>query len=211
MTTQLPIHNALAQIAQAAGNDLWVTGGSAGLMLRGLTLAASPRDLDLYCDEEDGAELHHRLKAYALNAPHYSESDIYRSTLSHYAIGGWRVELVAGFQVAAMGCRYRVEVKEVLLPLGKAVMVGDHQSTTLVPLAHELWFNALRRRADRVETIAHGILLDRENHMAAMKAIEERNGFPDCFIRQVHDWINPGEGGDREWTLKYAFGLQAGR
>ncbi|MHA7963610.1 nucleotidyltransferase family protein [Paenibacillus sp. CAU 1782] len=211
MTTQLPIHSALAMIVEAAGSDLWVTGGSAGLMLRGLPLAASPRDLDLYCDEENGAELHHRLKAYALNIPHFSESDIYRSTLSHYDIGGWRVELVAGFQVASMGCRYKVEVRDVLLPHGKSVTVGNHHATTLVPLAHELWFNALRGRADRVETIVGGILLDRDRHMAAMKAIEERNRFPDEFVQQVHDWITTGEGGDREWTLKYTFGLQAGR
>jgi hypothetical protein len=211
MTTQLPLHNALTLIVQAAGNDLWVTGGSAALMLRGLPLASSPRDLDLYCDEENGAELHHRLKKYALNAPHYSESDIYRSTLSHYAIGGWRVELVAGFQVAAMGCRYRAEVKEVLLPLGEAVTFGDGQSITLVPLAHELWFNALRGRADRVETIVGGMSLHREKHWTAMKAIEERNEFPAGYVTQVHDWINREEGGDRDWTLKYVSSLQAGR
>lgn len=209
MTTQMQIHQVLAAVSKAAGGDRWVVGGSTGLSLRGLPLPASPRDIDLYCDEEDGADIHHRLSDFSVDAQAFSESDIYRSTLSHYLIGGWRVELVAGFEVSAFGCRYVTEVARLLTPFGNRLPIeGDHR-ITLVPLAHELWFNALRGRADRVKIIAEGMRPHWKSHLAELETIESRNGFPAELVNQVRGWIINGEAGEAAWTLKLSSTLPA--
>lgn len=222
MTTDAIIHNALASIIDCAGNGKWILGGSAGLLLRGLALDTRPRDLDLYCDREDAAELHEALRPCAVDSPAYSETDIYRSTLSHYEIAGMRVELVAGFQVRALGCLYAVEVKELLLPYAASVVVGGGAGVArtradgiprparLVPLAHELWFNALRGRDDRVRLIAAAMGADLQGHSAALDMLERRNGFPQEAVGLVRQWIQEQGAGDGEWTLKSSSGLQGG-
>lgn len=213
MSTDGIIHNALASIIDCVGNGSWIVGGSAGLLLRGLPLEAEPRDLDLYCDEEDAAALHRALRPYATDAPSFSETDIYRSTLSHFECGGMRVELVAGFQVRAYGCLYAVEVKELLLPHAATVDIGagrqGARQAQLVPLAHELWFNALRGRSDRVRLIAAAISGDLPRHAAALEELERRNALSQAAVRQVRQWINDRKAGEQEWTLKLSSGLQA--
>ncbi|MDQ6418244.1 hypothetical protein RB620_02220 [Paenibacillus sp. LHD-117] len=210
MTNEAGITKALAAIITAAGCGDWIVGGSAGLLLRGLKLPAEPRDLDLYCDETDMRKLHDRLQKYAIDDPAYSETDIYRSWLSHYQIEGIRLELVGGFRVTAHGCSYRTEVKEALLPLGSPVSVDNRMAdAVIVPLAHELWFNALRGRADRVQLIAEAFAASPAVHLEALRIIESRNEFNSCAISQVHRWIRNAEAGDEEWTLKSFSGQAA--
>ena len=47
----------------------WLVGGSTGLMLQGVSLAALPRDLDLYADRTDALDIHCKLSAYAVDGP----------------------------------------------------------------------------------------------------------------------------------------------
>ncbi|MBH5317969.1 hypothetical protein I6N90_09145 [Paenibacillus sp. GSMTC-2017] len=210
MRKDIHIRQALATIIDAAGNNRWVLGGSSGLLLRGLQLPTEPNDIDLYCDDKDMLSIHRALQQFAIDDPELSESDIYRSTLSHYQIGQYRVELVGGFQISAHGCRYKTEVKNVLRHYSKAVDVGVnglHQLVHIVPLAHELWFNALRDRSDRVELIVDAIRLSRIEHKKALTVIEQKNGFPKELIECVNGWINDQREGELEWTLKLSSGL----
>ncbi|MFD0586892.1 hypothetical protein ACFQZE_02665 [Paenibacillus sp. GCM10027627] len=185
------IHGALAVIINSAGQAGWVLGGSSGLMLRGLALDIPPRDIDLYCDDQEAEAIHRSLSGYATDEPVISETDIYRSRLSHYSIGGVSVELVGGFQVAASGCFYKVEVKKVLIPYGEqmAIQACDGQDglrMRVVPLAHELWFNALRGREDRVELVAGAMAHDPASHAEALAAIEQGNEFSLEMKESVH-------------------------
>lgn len=211
MTDESNIIRALAAVNRLAGSGNWVVGGSAGLLLRGFELPAKPRDLDLYCDEEDMRLLHDRLRPYAIDVPAYSETDIYRSWLSHYELEGVRVELVGGFRVTAFDCFYRTEVREVLLPLGLPVTTdGLAAASVVVPLAHELWFNALRGRPDRVKPIAEAFAADPSAHQKALGIIEARNSFSPDAVSEVHRWISSGsEEGDGGWMLKSSSGLAA--
>ncbi|MBB3109272.1 hypothetical protein FHS18_001324 [Paenibacillus phyllosphaerae] len=190
------IRLALSRIAEAVDGTgaTWLVGGSAGLMLRGLPLTVPPRDLDLYADLEDAAIIHERLKRYAVDDPHLSVSPIYRSVLSHYEIEGISVELVGGFEVTASHSHYRVEARRVLNPHRFEIAVGHHH-VSIVPLAHELWFNVLRQREDRIESIAAAIRNDRTPHLEGLDAVEAHNAFPQGLLEAVHERIGIGPGG----------------
>ncbi|GKU79553.1 hypothetical protein [Paenibacillus sp. L3-i20] len=208
------IRAALASIIEAAGSDRWMLGGSAGLLLRGIGLPSGPRDIDLYCDDADIPFVHHALQQYAIDEPEISVTDIYRSTLSHYLIENYRVELVGGFQITAHGCLYRTEVNRVLRRYGLSLDVGNIEMKRvvhIVPLAHELWFNALRNRVDRVQLISSAIRIAPGKHEAAFALIEESNNFPKNTINHVHSWIDDQKEGELEWTLKYSSGHPVGQ
>ncbi|MHA6483879.1 nucleotidyltransferase family protein [Paenibacillus sp. strain BS8-2] len=207
MTDLASINKALATVIKHAGSGNWVIGGSAGLMLRGVTLSAMPRDLDLYCDQENMLQVHEALRHYTVDGPEYSETDIYRSYLSHYEVEGIRLELVGGFEVSAHGCVYRTEVREVLLPLGRPVQVQGAGIATVVPLAHELWFNALRERPDRVEPIVQAFAANSSVHEKALQVIERRNKLQPLAMREVRRWLSQSEAGDKQWMLKSSSGL----
>ncbi|GBG12043.1 hypothetical protein PAT3040_06904 [Paenibacillus agaridevorans] len=210
MTEKAEIKKALAAIIRLAGNEKWVVGGSAGLLLRGLSLPAKPRDLDLYCDEEDSQELHERLRPFAVDEAAYSETAIYRSTLSHYELEGVRVELVSGFHVSAFQCSYWTEVRQVLIPNGFPVMVEEGlPAAVVVPLAHELWFNALRGRPDRVRMITEAYAANPTRHQGALAVIEDRNTFSPLAIGEVHGWLGQSEAGEEQWMLKSSSGPAA--
>jgi hypothetical protein len=153
---------------------VWVVGGSTGLALRGAFLERKPQDLDIYADEQDIADIHRLLTDYALDKPMPSQTDQYRSTLSHYLIEGTVVELVGGFEVRAGGSRYRTEVRKMLDPLGENGLV-DGQTVKIVPLAHELLFNVLRERDDRVELIGTLIREQPDRHIPTLERLLERN------------------------------------
>ncbi|WP_051250781.1 hypothetical protein [Paenibacillus harenae] len=187
MTETKLIYDALAAIIRATKPDIssWIVGGSAGLMLRGLPLTAEPRDLDIYCDEEDVFPVYEALKQYAVDVPALSITGMYRSTLCHFRIEGVWVEVVGGFQVAAAGCRYVTAVRELLIPFGDVIPLEDSpDAVAVVPLAHELWFNLLRERADRVELIAEAFAADPDRHEGALQAIEAGNSFT-CDAKSV--------------------------
>ncbi|AJY77183.1 hypothetical protein [Paenibacillus beijingensis] len=189
MDVRQQISEALAAAAAAgrAWGAQWVVGGSSGLLLRGLKLPAAPRDLDLYADEEDARALHRGLERYAVDVPAWSETDMYRSLLSHYVIHGVEVELVGGFIVTAKGCRYRAEVREVLRPYGENVRLLG-RDVTIAPLAHEFWFNLLRAREDRCTLI--GPALGREAESGRVLAeIERRNRFSPEAVAEARKWL----------------------
>jgi len=184
------IRRALAIIAEAAESTgaVWLVGGSAGLMLRGLKLDKPPGDLDLYADSADATLLHQALASYSTDEQQINISGIYRSELSHYDIAGVSVELVGGFVVTAGLDRYQVEVREVLQPL-REVFSYAGRSMGVVPLAHEMWFNLLRGRNDRVELIAAAVQSERDQHQAAFEQIESRNALSLAAIERAHAWL----------------------
>lgn len=184
------IIEALATIADAAARAgvQWLVGGSAGLLLRGLKLDRQPRDLDIYADDGDAVKLDAALRRFAIDSQQESISPAYRSLLSHYQINGVHVELVGGFIVSGGGDRYEVEVGEVLAPLRYEAVCGE-RSIGIVPLAHEMWFNYLRGRQDRVELIAEAVRMDQALHLPAFRAIEGRNRLSEASVKQVHAHI----------------------
>lgn len=202
MSQKARIFDALSAIRQASGDGNWVLGGSAGLLLRGLDLASPPGDIDLYCDEEDQPAIHRALIGYATDEPVFSETSIYRSTLSHYHIGDYRIELVGGFQVRAFGSCYSVDVKGVLVPYGESVKLGGSgapdERVRIAPLAHELVFNALRDREDRVALIADAMASNMAAHSGALAVIAEKNDLSPLVMDTLHRWLKGHKEGDRD-------------
>ncbi|MDQ8735466.1 hypothetical protein [Paenibacillus sp. LHD-38] len=198
MTENARIHNALAVVKKAteASASEWVLGGSTSLMLRGFPLSALPRDLDIYCDEENIDAIHKALEPYALDQPAISETGMYHSILSHYLIHDIQVELVGGFQVKASGCHYETMVRKVLLDFSDHIYLSDVEVTVpIVPLAHELWFNFLRDRMDRVDLIVQAFAEAPALHGRAMHAIEAKNSFTAEALRSLHLILSNREAG----------------
>jgi len=179
-----------ADLLDASGAG-WVLGGSAGLALRGIALPSPPRDVDLYVDPEEAAAAHRALAAYAVDEQQTSETDIYRSILSHYVIGGVQLELVGGFVVRAKNCEYRTEVRGVLLPCAWRAEL-DGRRVPVAPLAHELWFNTLREREDRTLLVAAAMRGRLSAHDAALREIEARNRLDASVMEAVHARIGAG-------------------
>ncbi|MGO4539735.1 hypothetical protein [Paenibacillus sp. 2TAB19] len=198
MNENKQIYRALASVIDVTGSDCpnWIVGGSAGLLLRKLPLLASPRDLDLYCDDEDVERIYNKLSRYAVDEPDLSITNMYRSRLCHFNIEGVSVELVGGFEVTSADSFYHTDVKKLLIPYGTKLTVnGTAKQANVVPLAHELWFNALRAREDRVQLIAESF-----NHSAdgpALRAIEAVNRFSEQARQYVHSFISESKAGLR--------------
>lgn len=158
----------------------WLVGGSTGLMLQGVALAAMPRDLDLYADREDALAVHRELSAYAVDGQSESASGLYRSLLSHYEIAGASVELVGGFEVCAHDSEYKVEARDWAASWAESLDTdggagAGGASILLMPLAHELLFNVMRERADRYEAIAaHCRSANPQRHRMALESLLER-------------------------------------
>lgn len=198
MTENEDIYKALVTVIKATESSLskWIVGGSAGLMLRGLQLSAEPRDLDIYCDDEDVHSIFQSLRPFAVDKPTVSVTGMYRSRLCHFHIHNVLVELVGGFQVNASGCRYETAVRDLLIPYGdRIVLGGTSQSVHVVPLAHELCFNVLRGRPDRVELIVQAFAEAPEIHEGALQAIELGNTFTEAAKRSIRQVINEREVG----------------
>ncbi|WP_139994677.1 nucleotidyltransferase domain-containing protein [Paenibacillus paridis] len=198
MTEQQRIHKALAAIIQATeqSSSQWIIGGSTSLMLRGIPLAADPRDLDIYCDDEDMDDLYEALSSFAIDEPVISVTDMYRSRLCHFTVHEVQVELVGGFRVQAGGNIYETMVRKLLLPFSDhAYLEGSALAASVVPLAHELWFNYLRGRADRVDMIVQAFAESPSKHEGALAAIEQNNVFTIEAKRSLHHLISAGEVG----------------
>lgn len=192
METETTVEEALRRIAERTeGSGIaWVVGGSAGLMLRGLPLAAPPRDLDLYADPEDAAKMHEALGGWAVDVPVRSRTERYDSILSHYRIGDIEVELVGGFVVADRGCRYEVKVRDVLLPEAERRSVSpDNAGVLLAPLAHELWFNWLRGRDDRIRLIAAAMSAEPERQLRSLRRLTASGRFTPEAVAAVEALI----------------------
>jgi hypothetical protein len=167
----------------------WLVGGSCGLLLHGVALAAPPRDLDLYADANGVKELHQALAAFSVDDQVEDQSAIYRSILSHYSINGVKVELVGGFEVRADGSTYKVEADLLSRKYADSIeLLADDTAGTamepikLMPLEHELIFNLLRSRPDRYEPIA-AVMRGRQALMTkTMEALILRNVFSKSLI-----------------------------
>ena len=188
MLNRLPARLASA-LAEAAGRwrDVkrpWLVGGSCGLVLQGVSVAAEPRDLDVYIDAADAGLFHRKLIDYSIDEQQESETAIYRSILSHYRVAGVTLELVAGFEVRAAGAEYRVEIAETLAPYALSTEAGG-TGVGVMPLAHELTFNLLRDREDRYTAIAETMRGDLPRHIGALHRIVARNKFEPFRIRKM--------------------------
>ncbi|WP_274364499.1 hypothetical protein [Paenibacillus thermotolerans] len=185
MTVPEPLTRALLELSErlATCPDLWLVGGSSGLLLQDVNIGSVPRDLDVYMDEPSGAA-HLLLKDAALDQPEFSRTEQYRSTLSHYSLHGVTVELVAGFEVRAPGAHYTVRIREQAAALAPRYALGG-RTVLLMPLAHELLFNMLRNRPDRYTAIAEAIKRDRETHLPAVGALLKGSDFDEAWTRRV--------------------------
>lgn len=162
----------LAQLLSGSGVH-WMLGGSSGLWLQGVKLASAPRDIDLYADLEAAAIIHEHLKELAIDEPIEDRSGIYVSRLSHYNVENASAELVGGFEVHSEGISYHVEVSGYLWEAGPEIISGLH----LMPLAHELVFNLLRNRQDRVEAIKAEISRQAGPHRKVLDTMVQREGW----------------------------------
>ncbi|WP_248756333.1 hypothetical protein [Paenibacillus sp. ATY16] len=200
MNKEISIENSLAAIVRLLEGTRaeWVLGGSAGLMLRGLPLRDKPNDIDLYADDEDYDLIYERLKPYASDTKELSECGNYRSILSHFVIEGIPVELVGGFVVRSEGSRYITEVRKLLKPYSEQFVVKNGQEelyVPVVPLAHELWFNKLRQREDRLQLIVDHYIKEESLHEAARLLLEQRNVFTLETKKQMNQRLSGKQAG----------------
>jgi hypothetical protein len=165
----------------------WLVGGSCGLLLQGVAVARPPRDIDIYANAEAAGELHDRLRSFAVEEPAYSETPIYRSTLSHYSVHGCTLELVGGFVVETDGSTYAVNV-ELLRPYAATVSL-ESGAIGLMPLGHELLFNLLRGRPDRYEAIAAAIRTEPGAHLPALRMLLERGRWSPSLRSRVRELL----------------------
>ncbi|WP_133253929.1 nucleotidyltransferase domain-containing protein [Paenibacillus xerothermodurans] len=184
-------------------SDPWLLGGSCGLLLQGVPLQKTPRDLDLYADVSGAKEIHDRLSAYSIDEPVDDESGIYRSVLSHYDIHGIIVELVSGFEVIAFDSCYKVEAAFLHsyhaheLVLTDALSSGEQDSPApvrlkVMPLEHELLFNILRDRPDRYTAIAEELRERKGGVTPAMRDLLARNAISGKVQQKVRDLLLRG-------------------
>lgn len=187
-----PILPAL-QVLEATLHPLdavWLVGGSTGLLLQGVSLSASPRDLDIYVDHHAASAVHNALAAYAKDEQVENETAIYRSVLSHYEIEGVLVELVGGFEVRAYDSEYRIEAQYMASRFKRTCPLGEGRQVQLMPLVHELIFNVLRDRPDRYESIAARCRRDDlEAHRALLTDLSNRNRFDERLRRRLFDLL----------------------
>jgi hypothetical protein len=168
----------------------WLLGGSCGLILHQVDIESCPRDLDIYMDIDAIDPVFRALSslAAAVNKPHFSKTDIYESTLSHYQIEGVQVEAVGSFHVSALGSKYKVEAAYIDKHYRTEVQIGK-EAISLMPLAHELLFNILRKRPDRYVAIAKAMHDHKEAHLPALFDLLRRNQWNDGVIKRVEELL----------------------
>lgn len=164
---------------------VWLLGGSCSLLLQGVKLDKSPRDIDIYTDTGGISELHKTLDIWAKDTPQLDEEGMYQSVLSHYEIEGYSVELVGGFTVTSHHSTYHVEVEHLLYDRGPENRLQD-VSFRLMPLSHELVFNVLRGREDRYVAIADVIRQQAEHHVELLKLIISHNVWSQDHLTMIH-------------------------
>lgn len=185
LPTITTIHTQLLQVPEVR----WLIGGSCGLLLQNVDIGRSPRDLDIYVDNNDVTAVHTSLVDYSVDAPIYSETPIYASILSHYLIDGNTVEVVGDFRVNALQSSYQVEASYLWANHCRMVTIGE-QEVKMMPLAHELLFNLLRNRPDRYEAIAKTMKAFPELHMQALSDLMQRNRWGSEFERKLERLID---------------------
>lgn len=188
----IPVHIRQAILSLAARlNGIrapWLIGGSCGLLLQGVRVAKAPRDLDMYADAGVAAVIAEQLADLAVDVPQYSETDIYRSVLSHYRCGDVVVELVGGFEVFSTGSMYKVEAGFLRAQYSVYAEL-EGISVPVMPLAHELLFNLLRGRPDRYEAIASVMRAEPGRHIPVLDEIVKRNRLSMPIVRKMNDLL----------------------
>jgi len=182
---------ALARRLETCG-ALWVLGGSTGLGMRGARLAAIPRDIDIYADAADARMIHAHLQDWATDMPQVSITERYRSILSHYAVAGTVIELVGEFRIDAAGSHYETEVARILHPAGEICQAAEAR-IRLIPLGHELIFNALRERKDRCEMIGAFMKRQPDKHLPLLRTLLARNDLSVEIQRLVKQYAGMDE------------------
>lgn len=183
--------------AECGGGHKWLIGGSCGMVLHGLSLDREPRDLDLYADSAAAGAMSGLLRNYATDKLEWSETERYRSVLSHYAIKGLSVELVGDFRVTTSEAEYRVEIEGFLDAYAVQTRVGG-AAVSLMPLGHEFVFNVMRERPDRYLPIGEAIRRMPEIHLPALAAIVRRNAFSPDFAERLSGLLKLPIGEGRE-------------
>ncbi|WP_411347346.1 hypothetical protein [Paenibacillus sp. WLX2291] len=187
---QPELQRTLDQLAAVIGSSAtplpWLLGGSCGLLLQGVQLERSPRDIDLYADGPAISGLDEQLRhSFALlDGPELNETRMYRSTLSHYQGEDCTIELVGDFEVRARESYYRVHVDRTLYMAATMVELNGH-TVRLMPLEHELIFNLLRDRADRYEAIAEQLRQQPERHEPLLRQLIDHNGFHPQLMQRI--------------------------
>ncbi|WP_458121972.1 hypothetical protein [Paenibacillus sp. Z6-24] len=178
--------NIAGWLDQGISRTRWLLGGSCGLLLQGIPLDEAPRDIDLYADGDAVQTLHEQLQTHTivLDGPEPNETRMYRSVLSHYQAGDYKVELVGDFEVRARESYYRVHIDKNLYDHAQSIALGSH-TVFLMPLAHELIFNLLRDRRDRYGRIAKQMAAEPERHAALVEQIIAANGFHPQMIQHI--------------------------
>jgi hypothetical protein len=161
-----------------------MVGGSCGLLLQGVPLDTVPRDLDIYVDREDAEFVDRCLADYRVDGPEWSETGMYRSLLSHYQIMGTMVELVGSLSVDTEGSSYDVRVGGPLSVHGP-LLNDQGRLIPLMPLAHELVFNVLRKRPDRYEAIARTMGAKLVTHESQLKRLLAANALSEETVQRI--------------------------
>ncbi|MBN3527642.1 hypothetical protein [Paenibacillus apiarius] len=155
----------------ARGDNLcWMLGGSCGLVLHGVQLESDPRDVDIYADEQDVLRLQRLWKPYASDEPEWNETERYRSLLSHYEYQAVSIELVGDFVVSTSLGKYVTGIRGLLWNYGLEMQLGQ-TFVHVMPLAHELVFNVLRERKDRVQSIVGVMNQSPRLHVDSMRLV----------------------------------------
>lgn len=174
------LEKALAQTVSALSfpqedkQPVWLLGGSCGLMLQGVKLAAPPRDIDIYAELETSDKLHQALRPYADGGLEEDYSRDCFSLMGHYHMERYHLELVCGFRVSCGRSRYTVETS-LLQAYAPALNLTGTREMLLMPLAHEFVFNVLRGRRDRYEAIAEVMKRNLQAHLPLLQLLLSRN------------------------------------
>ncbi|MDP5273788.1 nucleotidyltransferase domain-containing protein [Chengkuizengella axinellae] len=161
----------------------WYVAGSCSLVLQNISLNADPNDLDIQIKSKYSPVIHSLLQPYALDKPHYSESDHFRSLLSHYEVGGIEVEFVADFSVQVLKSDYIVDMN-ILKDYSTTVNVNGLM-IKVMPLAHEFVFNILRDRPDRYIASAEKMKTNRSLYFPALFEILKRNHLDEIHVEKL--------------------------
>ncbi|MCR8842980.1 hypothetical protein NQ117_04745 [Paenibacillus sp. SC116] len=159
--------------SQSHESSKWIIGGSCSLLLQGVELLAPPNDIDVFADQGDAELLHQLWRSKSTDDAAWNETEMYRSLLSHYEIYRCSVELVGQFNVRNEWCSYQMEVSTGLWQYAPPAIVGA-QSIRLTPLIHELLFNMLRGRIERVDAIAAAIRCNPQQHEEVLSYVLSR-------------------------------------
>ncbi|MFB5675547.1 hypothetical protein ACE5KN_11625 [Paenibacillus terreus] len=163
---------------------VWLLGGSCSLLLQQVKLERQPNDIDVYADIAAAKQLHMAAPGEPEDRQEMNRSGPYTSLLSHYRVGGLRLELVGGFEIMAGGSMYRLEVEHVLQKRAPLLELEDHQ-LQLTPLSHEFMFNLLRDRPDRYEAIAQVMNGCPDLHAPLVRRLLQTNVWSDSHLSRM--------------------------